>query len=819
MFGVFSASSSSTGPEAKTKESHKTKKQSKKKADTKPTTRPKKTSKAKTRPKRKIKNSTVQDSHTNNPQNWVQRKRALLDKFSDNQFLLKHHLGQLELEQERLRGTTTASSPPPQAASKEEEKSDASSTHPTPGQLLPKANKMSEAQRLVADSDPSIPLSVRAGAGTGKTQTMVTRAIRLCTLHGLDPARILMLTFTNRAAEELNERIKIEFDALPLEWKQRIIVQQQQERDGNKQSYHPQARKQIEQAAEVRLPTVKTFHSLAYRWIGIFWKRCGLGKHPNLQVTPAQQKSFMKQVIQAHVHQKKMKRCYKYLGMKDEEANKHKTLQNWESIVRVMGEQFPDEYQRAHASAEGKLFKGKKKKKATTTNAKKQGETETREEGEQRLLLRMELERQCYLELLRWHKGKPKATCDLESRWPADTDNCNMYLKMVEQARLGQHQPREYLPKDADILKAYERMQARTGNIDFDKLLNLFIKLLKDSPPIRNSFHKFYNYVIVDEYQDNSEVQSNLLLKMVTKGRVTVVGDDDQCIYQFRGASPGNFESFQRHYASQSCPSSQSMLLEANYRSTANILVVGNAFLQGMSFQRGKKILEPTRQTGDKVLFWNCADDAAQARRIAQSARQRHDQHGVSWGQMACLFRCFQKVYKGKLHTALQQEFAMQKIPFRVVGGDSFLNSEIVRDLLAYMKLTLTGSPERQDDDSFARVLNKPPRGLPQGALDLIRAQQDAMNKKALDGTLVGLEEAAEELLRNNSILTKGRRNGLDSLFSLLHDLRVAAVSEPLPELVLSIWNRTGLASWHGKKAAAKERLLLTKAAIKRNQN
>ena len=691
-------------------------------------------------------------------EDWARRRLELVERYTNNKYLLEHHLGQLKLEQERVPGNNISSTTTEQL----QEEPD-----PPNRRVL-----TSEQQRQVAEHPPDIPLSVRAGAGTGKTQTMVTRAIKLVTLHKLNPGSILLLTFTNRAAGELLERVKAEFE----------------------KNVWPQTQ------GDTGLPMVKTFHSLAYSWIRTFWKECGLGKYPSLLVTPPQQKSFMKKVMECHVKEMQLERCSEFLS-----ASLSIFCITWEKVVDTMRKEYPKEYKMAQENAEAALKKGKKgtktKQKATP---KKKGEAETHHEAEMRLLMRSQLERECYLELLRRHKNDPETTCDLEFKREADKEEqCKFYLKMIKKARLGQHEPSEYLPSDAQILTLYERMQERTGNIDFDKLLNLFVQLLDADEAIKKVFLSTFNYIIVDEYQDNSEVQSQLLFKIVTQGRVTVVGDDDQCIYEFRGASAGNFEAFREHFQGLEL-SPQEKLLEDNYRSTGNILKVGTSFLEGM-FKRGVKTLRATKEAGKKVLLWECLDEKEQTKKIAMSVKKAHEKDGIAWSEMACLFRCF-RTTRGILHRRLQEEFAINKIPFRVVGGDSFLNSEIIRDLLAYMKLTLTGSQERMDDDSFARILNKPPRGLPIGALELIRAQQSTMEEDGLRNTSVGLEEAAMALMENDHMLTKGRSEGLKNLFRLLHEFRVAANCEALPSLVLRIWDCSGLAGWHETKAANKKK-------------
>ena len=146
-------------------------------------------------------------------------------------------------------------------------------------------------------------------------------------------------------------------------------------------------------------------------------------------------------------------------------------------------------------------------------------------------------------------------------------------------------------------------MQEQTGQINFDKLLQLFMKLLQTNDALSQQFRRLYQYIIVDEYQDNSELQSNLLLSMVTKGQVTVVGDDDQCICQFRGACPGNFDDFSKHFVN-----SPTLVLEAaleqNHRSTGNALNVGAKILEALH-KRSVKTLLPKRENGVPVEMSN----------------------------------------------------------------------------------------------------------------------------------------------------------------------------------------------------------------------
>ncbi|CAB9515526.1 Probable DNA helicase II homolog [Seminavis robusta] len=723
--------------------------------------------------------------------NWEKHRRDLLEKFKDNKYLLEHHLGQLERERDMV----SAAEP------KLNEGGNATAESGT------RSVQLTAEQLKIAEHPPHIPLSVRAGAGTGKTQTMVSRAVKLVTLHGLDPAKLLMLTFTKKAAGEMRERVKSEFS---------VVAQQ----EGNEKTFE--------------LPTVKTFHSLAYSWIRPFWKQCGLGSYPSLLVTKAQQKAFMKEVIHSHIKDSQLQRCYKFLGLPPAE-----TRASWDTVIRIVKERFPEKYARARARGEADLSakNGKKQgksqqqqsaspgsnqqkptakqgsKNSANPSKRKQSAAQKQKAAELELLLQSKIQRHCYLELLlvSRNNAKSQVECDIERQWGGEHAETT-YLKLVERARLGQHNLADYLPKDEAILRRYENMQVRTGKIDFDKMLELFGGLLRNHEWIANMFHNVFDYVIVDEYQDNSKVQSELLQQIVKKGGVTVVGDDDQCIYAFRGAWPGNFEAFSGYYASFGEVAEAK--LEENYRSTGNILQAGGGFLEDLT-KPTRKVLRPTRGSGEKVALWTCRTAESQARQIAESIRKRHDGNDkVQWGDTACLFRCFRMGPQAPLHYALQQQLGVLKIPYKIVGGQSLLAGEQSCDVLAYLTLTLTGTRERMNDDAFARVLNKPSRKIGNKAMDLIKAHQSAMTAKEAASkpfdvatTTVCLEEAGRALLRlpgGDQVLSKSQLDGLEKFFQLIGELRAAALSRKLPDLLHFIWERTGLHELHKNKEKKK---------------
>ena len=145
--------------------------------------------------------------------------------------------------------------------------------------------------------------------------------------------------------------------------------------------------------------------------------------------------------------------------------------------------------------------------------------------------------------------------------------------------------------------------------------------------------------------------------------------------------------------------------LVQNHRSSANILAVAAAFLEGDTI-RHRKDLKPTKSEGIPVEVWDMAKCKDQAKHIAITMVERHEQDGVPYGEMACLFRCIKTKF-GNLTKQIQVELAQRNVPFHIVGGKTLFEKETVVNLLSYLHVCLG---ERSEDESFESILNKPPR-------------------------------------------------------------------------------------------------------------
>ncbi len=499
-------------------------------------------------------------------------------------------------------------------------------------------------QLRVIECPPNIPLSVRACAGTGKTHTMVQRAISFINNHGINPKNILIVTFSKLATEEVIERVTRAF------------------------------------GRETDLPTIKTFHALAYSWVCRSWKICGLGKRPSVLTPKSAEMALMRQVFEVILDNKRLERCLRKLKLEEESST-------WDDVLKAFRTRKQEVYvelaHKANEAAESMVKKKKSKTKKEEEQMKPEEIDAIRNEviAKRKFLLR----KMCYLNLL----GKQK--CDLESRWIGTKKECNKrcneFLDLVHKARLGSHDYNEYPYEDTQVWQLYDRLQRETGQIDFDTMLLLFAEKVLRDERIAKQFHQQYTHVVVDEYQDNSQMQALMLKRIVAKGCLTVVGDDDQCIYEFRGASPGNFDRLKEDFAKRNI-SVQEEVLTDNHRSSKNILTVASSCLEGDKWRHPKK-LQPTKQEGLPVEVWECSTQKQQAKQIVDGMMKRHEDGQIQWKDMAVLFRCQKMGSIGNLTSHLQKELAEKKIPFVVVGGTSIFERASVRDLIAYLQLSI----------------------------------------------------------------------------------------------------------------------------------
>ncbi|MFN6269471.1 MAG: ATP-dependent helicase [Akkermansiaceae bacterium] len=270
----------------------------------------------------------------------------------------------------------------------------------------------------------------------------------------------------------------------------------------------------------------------------------------------------------------------------------------------------------------------------------------------------------------------------------------------------------------AQLAVAYQNELRAQNAVDFDDLLVLAEQVLREHSDVRDHFRKLYTRVTVDEFQDTNSLQMRLLQQLVGPPyHVCVVGDDDQSIYGWRGAEVANILEFERFF-----PNPKIIRLEENYRSTQAVLHTANSLIKH-NMGRREKILRATRKDGENVRIVAMPGDDEEADFIADEILGEKSAVGREWEDFAVLFRT--NGQSRKLELALRD----RKIPYRMVGAQSFYDRREIRDVLAYA--TLLVAP--QNDVPLLRILNAPNRGIGQATAVLATDDSREKNRSVWD--------------------------------------------------------------------------------------
>lgn len=248
----------------------------------------------------------------------------------------------------------------------------------------------------------------------------------------------------------------------------------------------------------------------------------------------------------------------------------------------------------------------------------------------------------------------------------------------------------------AQLYTAYERRLREAGALDFDDIILHTVRLLQQDESIRAYYQQKFRYVLIDEYQDTNNLQY-LLASLLAGGHrnICVVGDDDQSIYRFRGATIQNILSFESQY--NGC---RTIRLEQNYRSTKNILSAANAVIRNNQGRKGKE-LWTAGQEGDRIRLHAAMNENDEAQYVASQIMDSY-QTGHRWNHHAILYRM--NAQSNQLEVALKRN----GIPYRVIGGTRFFDRTEVKDMLAYLCVI----HNHADDLRLSRIINNPPRGI-----------------------------------------------------------------------------------------------------------
>lgn len=321
------------------------------------------------------------------------------------------------------------------------------------------------------------------------------------------------------------------------------------------------------------------------------------------------------------------------------------------------------------------------------------------------------------------------------------------------------------------IARAYEKYQTQlkeNNALDFDDIIYVTVQLLQQNEEIRRYYQKKFRYVLVDEYQDTNHMQ--YLLTSLLAGEyenICVVGDDDQSIYRFRGASIENILSFEKQY--RGC---RTIRLEQNYRSTQSILNAANAVISHNIGRKGKK-LWTANGSGDPITVYEASDEGTEANYVAGQILAATRGSGMK--DFAILYRT------NAQSNALEYAMKRNGIPYRVIGGTRFFDRAEIKDMLSYLCVI----NNRADSLRLRRIINNPPRGLGAKAMEMAERLAEAENKPLYavisdPYSYAPLEKTAMKFLQFSAMI--------EELAKLLED------GMSLPEFYDEVVSRTGYA-------------------------
>ncbi|WP_084351869.1 DNA helicase PcrA [Millisia brevis] len=307
--------------------------------------------------------------------------------------------------------------------------------------------------------------------------------------------------------------------------------------------------------------------------------------------------------------------------------------------------------------------------------------------------------------------------------------------ELIDPARAIADAESEGGPVASIVARVYERYNRRlreANAMDFDDLIGETVALLRDHPDIAQYYRRRFRHVLVDEYQDTNHAQYMMIRELVgpeegvdgvAPPELCVVGDADQSIYAFRGATIRNIEEFERDY-----PNARTILLEQNYRSTQTILAAANAVIARNSGRREKRLWTDSGD-GESLVGYVADNEHDEASFVAAEIDRLHDTGDVSYSDVAVFYRT------NNSSRPFEEIFVRLGLPYKVVGGVRFYERKEVRDAVAYMRVL-----ENPDDTvSLMRILNTPRRGIGDRARACVEVHAEARGI----GFHAALEDAA----------------------------------------------------------------------------
>lgn len=322
--------------------------------------------------------------------------------------------------------------------------------------------------------------------------------------------------------------------------------------------------------------------------------------------------------------------------------------------------------------------------------------------------------------------------------------------------------------KIAEVYKMYQKRLKENNALDFDDLICKTVELFKKNPETLEFYQRKFQYIMVDEYQDTNGAQYEFVTLLAAKHRnICVVGDDDQCIYQWRGADIKNILGFEKDY-----PDAKVIKLEQNYRSKANILNAANVVIVNNS-NRKSKVLRTEQDSGSKVKVYRAYSDGDEGTFVANQIEKIKKEQNKQYKDFAILYRT------NAQSRIFEESLRRSAIAYKIVGGTKFYDRKEIKDMLSYLKVLVNPS----DSIALRRIINVPKRGI-----------GDATIQKVLDfaeSYELPLWDALSEV-RTIPTLTARNCAGIEKFMELMENLMMISETVPVSHLIQTILEDTG---------------------------
>lgn len=304
-------------------------------------------------------------------------------------------------------------------------------------------------------------------------------------------------------------------------------------------------------------------------------------------------------------------------------------------------------------------------------------------------------------------------------------DRAKNYYRQPEDMRDDTTLSSEWTNVIAQLYEEYQKELHASNAMDFGDLLCNVVTLFKLEPTVLDRYQTQFKYLLIDEYQDTNPVQYQFIQLLTQKNKnICVVGDDDQSIYAFRGATIENILRFKKDY-----PEAEVITLDTNYRSTKAILEVANAIIEKNTKRQPKRMKTPNAK-GDLVLSLKAYDERDEARFVVQEIVSALNQ-GTRLSDMAIFYRT------NAQSRAFEEALVEEGLPYEIFGGFKFYERKEIRDVIGYMRLALNN----KDNESFLRVINTPARGLGAAAIGNISTVSAAERVSMFEATRKVIEK------------------------------------------------------------------------------